>query len=158
MKLSSSSVRDTLNIGRLIAKMLKPADVICLSGELGSGKTVLAKGIAWGLGIKKDEILSPTFVLLRQYPNAALPFYHFDLYRLKSPEDILGLGYEEYLYSDGVTAIEWPDRLKYLLPQGYLNIELVIDAEKERSLKFKASGRRHLDLLRKIHESCAFKK
>ncbi len=85
MKLSSPSVRDTLNIGRLIARMLKRADIICLSGELGSGKTVLAKGIAWGLGIKKDEILSPTFVLLRQYPDARLPFYHFDLYRLKSP-------------------------------------------------------------------------
>ena len=153
MELSSRSVRDTLNIGRLIAKMLKPADVICLSGELGSGKTVLAKGIAWGLGIKTNEIVSPTFVLLRQYPDARIPFYHFDLYRLKSPEDILGLGYEEYLYGDGVTVIEWPDRLKYLIPQDYLNIELIIKGEKKRSLKFKASGNRYFDLLRKIYEN-----
>lgn len=153
MQLSSSCVRDTLNIGRAIAKVLNPADVICLSGELGSGKTVLAKGIAWGLGIKADEITSPTFVLLRQYPDARLPLYHLDLYRLKSPEDILGLGYEEYLYADGVTVIEWPDRLKYLLPQDYLNIELAILGLKERSIKFRAYGIRHHNLLKKIYEN-----
>ncbi len=158
MRLNSGSVRDTLNIGSRLARMLRPADVICLAGELGSGKTVLAKGIARGLGIKTDEIVSPTFVLLRQYPDARLPFYHFDLYRLKSPEDILGLGYEEYLYGDGVTVIEWPDRLKYLLPEGYLNIELVISAKNSRRLKFRASGRRYLELLRKIHEPRTFKK
>jgi tRNA threonylcarbamoyladenosine biosynthesis protein TsaE len=153
MKLKSSSVRQTLNIGRSIAGMLKPADIVCLSGELGSGKTVLVKGLAWGLGIKMNDILSPTFVLLRQYPDARIPFYHFDLYRLKSPEDILGLGYEEYLYGDGITAIEWPDRLKYLLPSDYLNIELIIEGEKTRSLKFKASGRRYLELLKEIREN-----
>jgi len=153
MKLSSGSVKETLNIGRLIAKALKPADIICLSGKLGSGKTTLAKGIAWGLGIKKNGIVSPTFVLLKQYPNSRLPFYHFDLYRLRLPEDVLGLGYEEYLYGDGVTAIEWPDRLKYLLPQDYLNIELVIRGKYKRALQFRASGRRHQELLRKIHEN-----
>jgi len=141
MKLSSGSVKETLNIGRLIAKALEPGDIICLSGKLGSGKTVLAKGIAWGLGIKKNEIVS------------RLPFYHFDLYRLKLPEDILGLGYEEYLYGDGVAAIEWPDRLKYLLPQDYLNIELVIRGKNKRALQFKASGKQHQELLRKIHEN-----
>lgn len=153
MKLSSESVQETLNIGRLIGKALKPQDIIGLSGKLGSGKTVLAKGIAWGLGIKKNEIVSPSFVLLRQYPNSRLPFYHFDLYRLKLPEDILGLGYEEYLYADGVTAIEWPDRLKYLLPKDYLNIELVIRGKNKRALRFKAFGRRYLELLREIHEN-----
>lgn len=153
MKLSSESVQETLNIGRLIGKALKPQDIIGLSGKLGSGKTVLAKGIAWGLGIKKNEIVSPSFVLLRQYPDSRLPFYHFDLYRLKLPEDILGLGYEEYLYADGVTAIEWPDRLKYLLPKDYLNIELVIRGKNKRTLRFKAFGRRYLELLRKIHEN-----
>jgi tRNA threonylcarbamoyladenosine biosynthesis protein TsaE len=153
MQLSSSCVRDTLNIGRLIAKVLNPADVICLSGELGSGKTVFAKGIAWGLGIKANEIISPTFVLLRQYPDARLPLYHFDLYRLKSPEDILGLGYEEYLYGNGVTVIEWPDRLKYLLPQEHLDIELVIRGPKRRLIKIKAYGMRHGRLLKKIYEN-----
>ncbi|MDD5155755.1 MAG: tRNA (adenosine(37)-N6)-threonylcarbamoyltransferase complex ATPase subunit type 1 TsaE [Candidatus Omnitrophica bacterium] len=153
MKLNSSSVRDTLNIGSLIAKTLKPADVVCLYGELGSGKTVLAKGIARGLGVKTGEIISPTFVLLRQYPDARIPLYHFDLYRLRSPEDILGLGYEEYLYASGVTVIEWPDRLKYLLPQECLNVELIIKGASRRLLKFKALGARHHRLIKEIYEN-----
>lgn len=147
MQIISESVPQTLNIGRRLARGLKPGYIICLSGQLGSGKTVLAKGIAWGLGIKRNAIVSPTFVLLRQYPGGRIPFYHFDFYRLKSTEDILGLGYEEYLYADGVTVIEWPDRLRYLSPQDCLDIELVIRGEKKRLLKFKARGKRYQELL-----------
>jgi tRNA threonylcarbamoyladenosine biosynthesis protein TsaE len=152
MRLISASIRRTLNIGRSLSRRLRPGDIVCLAGQLGSGKTILAKGMAWGLGIKMQEIVSPTFVLLRQYSEGRLPFYHFDLYRLNSPGDILGLGYEEYFYGDGITAIEWPDRLKYLTPQDYLLIELAVYGRNKRSLKFRAFGRRYKELLQNIHE------
>lgn len=150
MKIISNSVRDTLKIGRKIAKSLKKGDIICLFGQLGSGKTVLTKGIALGLGIDNKRIISPSFILIRQYGQGKLPFYHLDLYRLKAAKDILVLGYEEYLYDDGVTVIEWADRLKYLLPKEYLKIELCIKGIKERLLIFSAFGERHRELLSEI--------
>lgn len=155
MKIISKSVNNTLKIGAKIARNLQKGDIICLFGELGSGKTVLTKGIASGLGIRKDRVISPSFVLIRQY-RGEIPFYHFDLYRLKMPKDILGLGYEEYLYDEGITVIEWADRLKYLLPQEYLKIELFIKPGSQRLLKFKAIGSRYKELLDRVHESRTF--
>ena len=149
--LVSCCVTETLNIGKAIARYARPGDIVCLFGELGSGKTVLAKGIAAGLGIKKNEIISPTFVLIRQYP-AQIPFYHFDLYRIKSPTGILALGYEEYLYDEGVTVIEWADRLKYLLPKEYLRVELGIKNQRQRLLEISGLGRHYRELLEKINE------
>jgi len=127
-----------LNIGKKIAKNLKKGDIICLFGELGSGKTVLAKGIIEALGVKRDKIISPTFCLIRQYHQAKFPVYHFDLYRLRRPHDILDLGYEEYLYGSGITIIEWADRLKILLPGRYLKITLSVRGENKRSISFSA--------------------
>ncbi|MFA5144589.1 MAG: tRNA (adenosine(37)-N6)-threonylcarbamoyltransferase complex ATPase subunit type 1 TsaE [Candidatus Omnitrophota bacterium] len=152
MTMISKSVKDTLGIGRAIAKNLQKGDVICLFGQLGSGKTVLAKGIAGGLGIEKNKVISPSFVLIREHNSGKLPVYHFDLYRLKDPKDIAAIGYEEYLYGDGVSIIEWADRLGYLLPRGFLKIELSFKDSSRRSLKFSASGRRYKELLERIHE------
>jgi len=152
MNLISDSVSETLKIGRIIARDLREKDIICLFGQLGAGKTVLAKGIAEGLGIKKEKVISPTFVLIRQY-RSALPFYHFDLYRLEEPEEIMNLGYEEYFYGEGVAVIEWADRLKYLLPKEYLRIELSIKKDSQRLLKIAASGKRYEELLEAINEN-----
>ncbi|MDD4899695.1 MAG: tRNA (adenosine(37)-N6)-threonylcarbamoyltransferase complex ATPase subunit type 1 TsaE [Candidatus Omnitrophica bacterium] len=147
MKVISRSVKDTLNLGKVIARKLKPGDIICLFGNLGSGKTVLTKGIAHGLKLDEKDIISPSFVLLRQYPQAKIPLYHFDLYRLKSSGDILALGYEEYLYSDGATVIEWAERLKGFLPKEYLKIEITIKAEKKRVFKLSAIGKNYARFL-----------
>jgi len=152
MKIISKSVNDTLKIGKVIAKNLEKADIVCLFGELGSGKTVLTKGIASGLGIKRSKVISPSFVLIRQYSTAKMPFYHLDLYRLKTIEDILALGYEEYFYDEGITVIEWADRLKYLLPKEYLKIKLYIKSNSQRLLKISASGKHYKELLDKIYE------
>ena len=152
MQLISRSVQDTLNIGKRISGHLKPADIICLFGELGSGKTVLAKGIAGGLGIKKEKIISPTFVLIRQYPRAKIPLYHFDLYRVKTAKDILGLGYEEYFYGAGITVIEWADRLMRLMPAGHLKIKLSVKKKNQRLLEFVASGARYKKILENLRE------
>ena len=153
MEIISKSVKDTINIGKAIAKNLKPSDIICLFGELGSGKTVLTKGIAQGLGIERKRVISPSFVLIREHSQGKLPLYHFDLYRLKEARDILALGYEEYLYGEGVTVIEWADRLKYLIPAEFLKIELFIKENSKRQLKFSTFGKRYKELLERIHEN-----
>jgi len=141
MRIISKSVRETLNLGKEVAKNLKAGDIVCLFGELGSGKTVLTKGIALGLGINQERIVSPTFVLMRQYAAVNnIPFYHFDFYRLKACEDILVLDYEEYFYGEGITVIEWPERLKYLMPRDYLKVELSVKGEKSRSMEITAKG------------------
>jgi len=149
MKKISKSAQETLKLGKRIASNLRGGEIILLSGELGTGKTVLAKGIAQGLGIDKNDVCSPTFVLLRVYPGERL-LQHFDLYRIKGPEDISALGYQEYLYSEAVTLIEWPERLKYLLPKEFLKIKLASKAKNQRFIEFSAKGSRYKKLLEKI--------
>lgn len=152
LKITSNSVKDTINIGKAIARNLRKGDIICLFGQLGSGKTVLTKGIALGLGVKEAQVTSPSFVLLRQYLEANLPLYHFDFYRLEGQSEIVKLGCEEYFYGDGVSVIEWADRLESLLPKEYLRIELSIAGTKSRRLALAAFGIRYQELLSKINE------
>ncbi|MDD2689428.1 MAG: tRNA (adenosine(37)-N6)-threonylcarbamoyltransferase complex ATPase subunit type 1 TsaE [Candidatus Omnitrophica bacterium] len=152
MEIISKSARDTLEIGRRISKRLRKGDIICLFGELGSGKTVLVKGIAKGLGIEKNNIVSPSFVLMRLYIQGRLPLYHFDLYRLKKTKDILALGLEEYIYGDGITVIEWADRLKNSLPKEFLKINLSFKADSQRRISFTGVGAHYKQLLGKINE------
>jgi len=152
MEKLSLSVRQTLKIGRALAQQLKGGEIILLSGELGAGKTVLAKGIAEGLGVSKNEVISPTFVLLRLYKGSRI-LQHFDLYRIKDAGEIFALGYEEYFYSDAVTVIEWPERLKFLLPKESLKIKLSSKGKNKRLLKFSAKGKQYKHLLEKIDEN-----
>lgn len=152
MKKLSTSVSETLSIGRLLASKFRAGDIILLSGSLGAGKTVLAKGIAQGLGIDKHNVVSPTFVLLRIYKGKHY-LNHFDFYRIKDAKEILGLGYEEYFYSDAVTLIEWPERLKFLLPREFLKIKLTLKGQKMRLVKFIARGARYKKLIARIDEN-----
>jgi tRNA threonylcarbamoyladenosine biosynthesis protein TsaE len=151
MNITSHSVEDTLKIGRRIAAHLKGSEIICLFGEFGSGKTVLAKGIAKGLNIRKESVLSPSFVLIREHSGGRLPLYHFDLYRLKGEADIALLGYEEYLYAGGVSVIEWAQRLNKLLPQEYLRVELFVSGPSKRLIKCSAFGIQYKRVLKDIH-------
>lgn len=151
MQLLSRSVTQTLHIGRRIGRNLQAGDIVCLFGELGSGKTVLVKGIAAGLGINKSKIISPTFVLIRELRTKdSVPFYHFDFYRLKTCGDILVLGYEEYFYNRGITVVEWADRLRHLMPREYLKITLEVKAANKRKLEFAAFGRHYQDLIKAL--------
>jgi len=152
MEKISNSISTTLSIGKKVSDNLSAGDIVCLFGELGSGKTVLAKGIASGLGIDKRKIVSPSFVLIRQYNKARLPLYHFDLYRLKALKDIAFLGYEEYLYGEGVAVIEWADRLGRIMPKEYLGIELLVRGDSRRLIRFSSRGRHYKELLDKIYE------
>lgn len=150
LRLVSKSIKETRVLGRMIARHLRKGDILCLFGEIGAGKTVLTKGIASGLGLKSDVIISPTFVLLREY-NGRLPFYHFDFYRLNEPRDIAGTGYEEYFYNEGVSVVEWPQRLKHLMPDEFLKIELKIMKESTRILFISGRGMRYEELLEEIN-------
>ncbi len=149
MKIISTSVRQTQGIACQLAKYLKPGDVSALIGNLGCGKTVFAKGLALGLGCKGRDVLSPTFVLLRQYHGKQV-VNHFDLYRLKDIRQLEHIGYEEYFYSDGVTVVEWADRVKEALPKEHLRIEFKIISGNRRLIRLTAKGMRYADTLRKL--------
>ncbi|MCU0666838.1 MAG: tRNA (adenosine(37)-N6)-threonylcarbamoyltransferase complex ATPase subunit type 1 TsaE [Candidatus Omnitrophica bacterium] len=148
-KLNSSSFKKTLSIAGRLAGFLKKADIICLKGNLGAGKTVFAKGVAKGLSIK-NAVTSPTFVIMQQYLSGKIPLNHFDLYRLDKIKDIADIGYEEYFYDDAVTLIEWPERLGKIFPKECLLVELKITGNTSRQILFSAKGARYQELLREF--------
>lgn len=121
----SESEEETQAVARGLAAQLKPGDVVLLSGELGAGKTAFVRGLAAALGIDPDAVSSPTFTLVHEYRGGRLTLYHADLYRLENgaTEE---LGLEEMGVSDGVLAVEWPDRLTHAMPAALaVNIEIV---------------------------------
>ena len=118
------SVEETLAWAESLAQRLGPGDVVCLSGELGAGKSVIARGVGRGLGVT-DEIVSPTFNYVLEYAGR-VPFFHADLYRLQGIQDFVALGLEEYFERDGVFVIEWPERVTDLLPGNFYRIHVVI--------------------------------
>jgi tRNA threonylcarbamoyladenosine biosynthesis protein TsaE len=127
----TKSPDETKDVGIRLSNILQPGSVVGLTGELGTGKTIIVQGIAYGLGIK-DDITSPTFVIMREYRDGRLPLYHFDFYRLETSEEINDIGIEEYLAGEGICVIEWAEKIGYLLPQEYLNIKLQWKGETER--------------------------
>lgn len=122
-----------LEFGKTVGSLLEPNTILSLSGDLGAGKTTFVQGIALGLEIQ-DPIQSPTFVFMNGY-KGLLPLFHFDLYRMKGESDFLGLGFDEYFFSGGVCAIEWPDRISSLLPEETLQI-FISHQEQGRLLQF----------------------
>jgi len=131
----SNSVEETIRIGAMLAKKLRKGDVVALIGNLGSGKTILTKGIAKGLGVKNPRYVnSPTFVIIKEY-KGRLPLYHFDLYRLNRSSVIDTENFEEYFYDDGVTVIEWADKIRRLLPKKFIEIRLKVIGENIRKIE-----------------------
>ncbi|MBF0341358.1 MAG: tRNA (adenosine(37)-N6)-threonylcarbamoyltransferase complex ATPase subunit type 1 TsaE [Magnetococcales bacterium] len=106
----TASEAETENLGRDLADCLTPGVALLLSGDLGCGKSVLARGVLWGLGVADDCITSPTFTLVNPYDSGRLPAAHFDLYRLSAPEELELVGVEEYVDGRGVVIVEWPER------------------------------------------------
>ncbi len=118
------SAEETLAWAESFSQRLRSGDVVCLSGELGAGKSVVARGIGRGLGIKED-ILSPTFNYILEY-EGRVPLFHADLYRLEDADGFIALGLEEYFERDGIFLIEWPERIPELLPTNCYHIHLDI--------------------------------
>ncbi len=119
----SRSLEETEKLGEKLSKYLSPGKAAAFWGDLGSGKTTLIKSIAKYLGYLSDDVNSPTFIYLNVY-NGKLLIYHFDLYRMKGEKEFIHMGFEEYLTSDAITLIEWPERISSLLPEKTLHIKL----------------------------------
>jgi tRNA threonylcarbamoyladenosine biosynthesis protein TsaE len=115
---------ETIAFGQRMAAVLPKTSVLALTGDLGAGKTTFVQGLALGLGIT-DKVQSPTFVLLNLYEGLA----HFDLYRLKTSEDFLALGFDEYLQKGHLCAIEWPDRIANLLPANTVHLHFSYEGD-----------------------------
>lgn len=118
---TSNSVEETLEAGREIGRQASPGALICLYGDLGAGKTHLAKGIASVFDIPPEQVDSPTFILLQEYEGRT-PVYHFDAYRLRSIQEAADLGFEDYIYAEGISIVEWPERVAELLPEERIDV------------------------------------
>lgn len=154
LELLSHSSLDTERLGERLGRLTERGDVIAVSGDLGSGKTVLARGVAGGLGIDPGEVTSPTFIILREHGGGRLPLFHLDLYRL-SGSDLASTGWEEAVQGDGVTVIEWPERAVGALPRDRLEIHLEHVAETRRRLRVAAGGPRSRGLLEGLRPDAA---
>jgi tRNA threonylcarbamoyladenosine biosynthesis protein TsaE len=139
----TSSAEETIKLGEELGKKLKGGDVVCLTGDLGGGKTQFTKGIAKGLNIN-EPIISPTFVIMRNYYRENLPnFYHLDLYRINSVKDVEELDLDELIGNiNSIVIIEWPERAKELIPENAIWIEFAYIGENEREIKI--SGKEEL--------------
>lgn len=122
MEFVVTTVEETYKIGELIGALVNSGDIICLIGDLGTGKTHLTKGIAKGLGIE-DHVTSPTFTIVNEY-KGRLTLYHFDVYRVNDPEEIAAIGFDEYIFSDAVSIIEWANYIEDLIPLNNLTINI----------------------------------
>lgn len=134
---TSSKPSETLACAKKLAAGLQPGSVIALIGELGAGKTHFVKGLADGLGYL-GEVTSPTFTLIHEYLGGLMPLYHFDFYRLDSPDEALQIGLEEYLDGDGVCVVEWADKFRDLMPAQTRWFHLSISGEGRRVITERA--------------------
>jgi tRNA threonylcarbamoyladenosine biosynthesis protein TsaE len=141
----------TRQIGEMLGSRLGPGATICLYGDLGSGKTNFACGIAQGLCVREQYITSPTFAFVNEY-QGRVPFYHIDLYRLTEPGELENIGFEEYIDSDGVTVIEWAEKAEDELPKECLSVYLAYVDERSREIGFLAEGARYRKLLEELQQ------
>lgn len=138
MTIVSRSVADTENAGREVAKVLPSGRVVSLRGSLGAGKTVFAKGFARELGIT-EAIVSPTFTLVQEYEGTK-KLYHLDLYRLSGEDEFESMGGEDFLYPDGVTLIEWSEKIEDMLPEDTVFVNITIAEDLSRTIEIEGLG------------------
>jgi len=149
-EIRSSSAEETFELGKALGALLFPGALVAFSGDLGAGKTCCAQGIAMGLGVEdRSMITSPTFTLIQEY-QGRVPIYHFDVYRLTHEDEMYDLGYEEYFYGDGVTLVEWAERIETFLPQDCLRVHLHIEADLSRTLRLRSTDERYARLLESL--------
>lgn len=134
MIIESFETKDTYELGRKLGKEAKPGQVLCLYGDLGVGKTVFTQGFAKGLEIE-EPISSPTFTIVQIYEEGRLPFYHFDVYRIGSIDEMDEIGYENYVYGTGVCLIEWANLIEEILPDHYTTV--VIEKDLNRGFDYR---------------------
>ena len=138
-------------MGRKIGKALRQGDLVVLFGELGAGKTCLTQGIAVGLDVKEDYVSSPSFVIIKKY-RGKFPLYHIDFFRLQTAKEIESTGYDEYICGEGITVIEWAEKIENALPEEYLRIDLIVSGKNKRRILFKPVGGDYERIAREIYE------
>ena len=129
MVIRTKNAEETAALGARFAETLVPGDVVCLLGDLGTGKTVFTKAVAAGLGVT-GEITSPTFNIVNVYTSGRLPLYHFDVYRIEDPDEMEEIGFDDYAFGQGVCLIEWGTRISGILPENTVHISIEKDLDR----------------------------
>ncbi|MGN0424239.1 MAG: tRNA (adenosine(37)-N6)-threonylcarbamoyltransferase complex ATPase subunit type 1 TsaE [Acetatifactor sp.] len=134
VEIESEKSEDTFMLGRFLGENCRAGEVYTLIGDLGVGKTVFTQGFAAGLGVS-GPVNSPTFTIVSEYDDGRLPFYHFDVYRIGDSEEMDEIGYEDYIYGEGVSLIEWANLIEDILPEQYTRV--TIEKDLNRGLDFR---------------------
>lgn len=142
---------DTGRLGKALADVLPPGTVIALIGTLGAGKTRLVQAVADGMGVAPGKVTSPTFVLVNEYTGGRMPIYHFDTYRLRDEDEFLALGPDEYFESNGITFVEWADRVAELLPEERLIIEIEVASVTARAITITGTSEKMEALAERVY-------
>lgn len=144
MKLITRGEEETIKVGEELASKLRPGSVVALYGEMGAGKTCFIKGVCRGLGVR-EEVTSPSFTLLNLYQGRLL-VYHFDFFRIQTPEEAWDIGFEEFIYQDGVSLIEWAEKVRDILPEGRIEVFLkrINKDLREIQIVYESSGNRDI--------------
>ncbi|MEA3490086.1 MAG: tRNA (adenosine(37)-N6)-threonylcarbamoyltransferase complex ATPase subunit type 1 TsaE [Candidatus Omnitrophota bacterium] len=148
--ITTNSPEETVEVASRLAAELREGDLVALVGELGAGKTMFVKGVARGLGVRDPlYVNSPSFVVLKEY-HGRKDLYHFDIYRLDLKSFCETLDYERYFYGNGITVVEWAEKIADILPEEYLEVGIEYADHSERKLNFKSVGKRFDALLEKM--------
>lgn len=145
----------TERLGSLIGSLAQSGDVICFTGDLGAGKTLMSRGISLALGAAEEEITSPTFAIMNVYEGKELEIRHFDLYRLNRPEELEDIGFDEYAGGEGVTLIEWAELFPDNLPEEYLQVTLRLEGAGRRA-ELLPKGKRYEELVQEVEKLADF--
>jgi tRNA threonylcarbamoyladenosine biosynthesis protein TsaE len=151
--IESNSTRETKAWGRRLAALLEGGELLGLMGELGAGKTCFIKGLAHGLSLREEDILSPTFTMIQEH-HGRLPLYHIDLYRLESV-GLDDMGLREYLFSESVAAVEWPERLREADELSWFSVKISYAGANRRRIEFGARDERYAKLLDRLRRHFA---
>lgn len=148
----AASEADTIWLGSALERFLPPGAVVALSGTLGAGKTRLVQAIAEAAGVDRRSVVSPTFVLIQEYQGRRA-IYHIDAYRLRDDDEFLALGPEEYFDSNGLTLVEWADRVEACLPRERIEVEIEVTGENARRFTIRTTGQRYAALLPALRDA-----
>ena len=143
MRYISNCENDTIKIAKEFAEKLKSGDVVTLDGDLGAGKTFFTSSLCKELGVK-DIVQSPTFTIVNEYKSGKIPVFHFDVYRISSPDDMYDIGFDEYLYSDGISIVEWADEVREFFTMPYYEIRIYKDLNISENYRVIEINRRNI--------------